>query len=127
MSSKRRIKLTVAYDGTHYHGWQFQPGSPTIEGELNKHLSELFKEDIVPDKYHLYKVGSVSGIQEAGHVRADIFGNNYEWLHISGIAEVLPMDSCDVYLSMKFAGEHYGGSKEVQEAVYLDRAIVVRR
>ena len=42
----RRIKLTVAYDGTHYHGWQFQPGRPTIEGELNRHLSELFKEDI---------------------------------------------------------------------------------
>ena len=42
----RRIKLTVAYDGTNYHGWQFQPGSPTIEGELNKHLSALFNEDI---------------------------------------------------------------------------------
>lgn len=42
----RRIKLTVAYDGSNYHGWQFQPGSPTIEGELNKHLSELFKEEI---------------------------------------------------------------------------------
>ena len=43
----RRIKLTVAYDGTNYHGWQFQPGSSTIEGELNKHLSELFKEEII--------------------------------------------------------------------------------
>ena len=43
----RRIRLTVAYDGTNYHGWQFQPGSPTIEGELNKHLSELFKEEII--------------------------------------------------------------------------------
>lgn len=42
----RRIKLTVAYDGTNYHGWQFQPGSSTIEGELNKHLSKLFKEEI---------------------------------------------------------------------------------
>ena len=42
----RRIKLTVAYDGTSYHGWQFQPGSPTIEGELNRHLSELFREEI---------------------------------------------------------------------------------
>jgi len=88
---------------------------------------ELFKEDIVPDEYHLYKVGSVSGIHEAGHVRADIFGNNYEWLHISGIAEIFPMDSCDVYLSMKFTGELYGSSKDVQEAVYLDRAIIVRR
>lgn len=43
----RRIKLTVAYDGTNYHGWQFQPGSATIEGELNRHLTELFKEEIM--------------------------------------------------------------------------------
>ena len=43
----RRIKLTVAYDGTNYHGWQLQPQSPTIEGELNKHLSTLFKEEIM--------------------------------------------------------------------------------
>ena len=43
----RRIKLTVAYDGTAYHGWQFQPGCATIEGELNKHLSALLKEETV--------------------------------------------------------------------------------
>ena len=36
-----RIKLTVAYDGTAYHGWQFQPGQPTIEGELNRALTDL--------------------------------------------------------------------------------------
>ncbi len=36
-----RIKLTVAYDGTNYHGWQLQPGRATIEGELNKALSHL--------------------------------------------------------------------------------------
>lgn len=88
---------------------------------------ELFKEDIVPDKYHLYKVGNVSGIQDAGRVLVDIFGNNFEWLHLSGVSAVLPMDACDVYLSIKFAGELYGGSKDVQEAVYLDRAIIVRK
>ena len=43
----RRIRLTVAYDGTAYHGWQFQPGCPTIEGELNKYLSKLLKEEII--------------------------------------------------------------------------------
>lgn len=42
----RRIQLTVAYDGTAYRGWQFQPGQPTIEGELNKHLSRLLNEEI---------------------------------------------------------------------------------
>ncbi len=42
----RRIKLTVAYDGTNYHGWQEQLNGITIEGVLNKHLSELFREEI---------------------------------------------------------------------------------
>lgn len=43
---KKRIRLTVAYDGTAYHGWQVQPGAVTIESELNRCLSDLFKEDI---------------------------------------------------------------------------------
>lgn len=42
----KRIKLEVAYDGTNYCGWQLQPGKPTIEAELNKALSGLFKENI---------------------------------------------------------------------------------
>ena len=42
----KRFKLTVAYDGTGYCGWQIQPGVPTIEGELNKALSRLTGEEI---------------------------------------------------------------------------------
>ena len=42
----KRIKLIVAYDGTSYNGWQIQPGVRTIEGELNRALSELLSEDI---------------------------------------------------------------------------------
>lgn len=42
----KRIKMTVAYDGTAYYGWQIQPGVPTIEGELNRALSGLLQEDI---------------------------------------------------------------------------------
>ena len=42
----KRIKLIAAYDGTAYHGWQFQPNAPTIEGELNRSLKELLHEEI---------------------------------------------------------------------------------
>lgn len=38
--------LRVAYDGTNYCGWQRQPNAVTIEGELNKALCELTKEEI---------------------------------------------------------------------------------
>ena len=43
----RRIMLVVAYDGTNYSGWQLQPETDTIEGQLNKALSGLLKETIV--------------------------------------------------------------------------------
>lgn len=43
----KRVKLTVSYDGTNYCGWQFQSNGPTIEGELNKALTALFKEPIM--------------------------------------------------------------------------------
>jgi len=38
--------LTVAYDGTNYHGWQIQSNVPTIESVLNETLSALFQEEI---------------------------------------------------------------------------------
>lgn len=46
ITNKKRIRLTVAYDGTAYCGWQVQPGVVTIESELNRCLSDLFKEEI---------------------------------------------------------------------------------
>lgn len=42
----KRVMLTVAYDGTNYHGWQLQPNVTTIESVLNGTLSTLLKEDI---------------------------------------------------------------------------------
>lgn len=43
---KKRVRLTVAYDGTNYHGWQIQKNGITIESELNRCLSALLGEPI---------------------------------------------------------------------------------
>lgn len=42
----KRVRLTVAYDGTNYHGWQMQNNGITIESELNRCLTDLFREPI---------------------------------------------------------------------------------
>jgi tRNA pseudouridine38-40 synthase len=37
----RRIKIQISYDGTDYHGWQVQPGLPTIQGVLEQVFGEI--------------------------------------------------------------------------------------
>ena len=37
----RKIKLTVQYDGSGYHGWQVQPGEKTIQETLTEAVSSL--------------------------------------------------------------------------------------
>ncbi len=37
----RRIRFTLSYDGTAYHGWQVQPGLPTIQGTVEAVLAQI--------------------------------------------------------------------------------------
>lgn len=42
----KTYKLTISYDGTAYHGWQEQPGLPTIEGLFKQRLAQIFKQEV---------------------------------------------------------------------------------
>lgn len=44
----RNFKLVVAYDGTDFHGWQVQPGLPTIQGTLAEALTRLTGDEVLP-------------------------------------------------------------------------------
>lgn len=41
----RTFKLTIAYDGTQFAGWQVQPGQVTIQGELQSAIQQITGED----------------------------------------------------------------------------------
>jgi tRNA pseudouridine38-40 synthase len=43
----RNIKLTIAYDGADFHGWQIQPGFATIQGALAEALQKITQERVM--------------------------------------------------------------------------------
>jgi tRNA pseudouridine38-40 synthase len=46
--SGRNWKLTLAYDGTDFRGWQVQPGERTVQGELQAALGRIVGETPLP-------------------------------------------------------------------------------
>ena len=47
-SSAHTIRLTLAYEGTRYSGWQSQPGQATVQGVLAEAIRGVTGEAIVP-------------------------------------------------------------------------------
>jgi tRNA pseudouridine38-40 synthase len=43
----RNIKITIAYEGTNFHGWQSQPGVATIQGAIHDAARKITQEKIV--------------------------------------------------------------------------------
>jgi tRNA pseudouridine38-40 synthase len=44
----RNLKLTLAYDGTDFAGWQVQPDSPSIQGTLASAIGRITGEKVLP-------------------------------------------------------------------------------
>lgn len=60
----RYFKLTIAYDGTDFHGWQVQSDKPTIQGEISSVLSRLTQKRV-----QLYGAGRTdAGVHALGQV-----------------------------------------------------------
>jgi tRNA pseudouridine38-40 synthase len=48
MSMLRNLKLTLAYDGSDFHGWQIQPGLATVQGILAEVIGRTTGEKVLP-------------------------------------------------------------------------------
>src|SRR6202022_804791 len=60
----RYFKLTIAYDGTDFHGWQVQTNKPPIQGEITNILGRLTQERLL-----LYGAGRTdAGVHALGQV-----------------------------------------------------------
>ena len=63
-AASTRLRLDIAYDGTDFAGWAFQPGQRTVAGEIRRALECLFA---TPDRL------TVAGRTDAGvHARGQV-------------------------------------------------------
>lgn len=85
----QRYRMTVAYDGGGYAGWQIQPRHPSIQGELERVLRELTGRDV-----RVHGSGRTdTGVHARGQVAHFDLPARYEpdklWL---GLNALLPSD-----------------------------------
>jgi tRNA pseudouridine38-40 synthase len=70
------FKLTLAYDGTPYHGWQVQPGLATVQGTLADALHRIAREQVSPQgsgrtDTGVHALGQVASVSLAAPIPAD--------------------------------------------------------
>lgn len=44
--ANKNFKLTIEYDGTHYHGWQIQPNGASIQQEIESALQTMTRQKV---------------------------------------------------------------------------------
>ncbi len=91
----KSIKLTLAYDGTAYSGWQIQPGRPTIQAALEAAISKVtFQTTRVVASGRtdagVHALGQVVSFQTESHLTCDVLRRaiNAELSRDIGVLEV---------------------------------------
>ena len=84
-----RIVMQIEYDGTHFHGWQSQPGLRTVQGEIEKALSELAQHPVKTICAGRTDTG-VHAREQIIHFDTDTIRSEHTWLR--GVNHFLPPD-----------------------------------
>lgn len=131
----RKIKLIIEYDGSGYHGWQYQENALSVQEVLARAIKKLTGESIIPDGagrtdagVHAY--GQVASFMTNSSIPAEKFTpalNSYLPDDVSIIASKEVKDGFHARFSAK--GKHYRYmiiNRPQKSALWASRAWHVR-
>ena len=116
----RNFKISLAYDGSEFHGWQIQPGLPTVQGTLAECLKRLTGEEVLPQGSGRTDAG-VHALAQVASVRLEspIPERNL----VVALNDVLPpsvrVNSIEV-VSDSFHARHSAKAKTYRYRIYRD-------
>lgn len=89
----RNIKLTLAYDGAKFHGWQIQPSVATIQGSLTDAIRKITQEPVSVygasrTDAGVHALGQVASFKTRSQLTAEEFGRAMNALLPPGIRVV---------------------------------------
>ncbi len=125
MNASRTFRLTVAYDGTDFHGWQKQPGLRTVQGELERAAAEVLGEEGIV----VYGAGRTdAGVHARGQVASFASATSLPARAVRALMQrALPADVRVVDASEAAPGFHARHSARARRYAYrlLDREDVL--
>ena len=99
IDAMRTIRLTLAYDGTAYAGWQVQPGEITVQEVLEKAITKITGESLRViasgrTDAGVHALGQVVGFRTKTHLSADVLQRalNAELPHDVAVIEAVEAD-----------------------------------
>lgn len=110
----RKLKMTVEYDGTNYHGWQRQKGLITIQQMLEVSIGKITQERVTVIGSGRTDAG-VHALNQSAHFKTDsnIAARNL----LSGVNSLLPYDV--VVKQLEEAPELFHARFDVKSKVYM--------
>ena len=116
-------KLTIAYEGTHYHGWQAQPNDISIQAKIEEALAIILQEPV-----KIIGSGRTdSGVHAIGqvahfHTEKPVQMNRI----LFALNSLLPKDirvTAVEFIPEGFHAQHHAKSKIYRYHLYLDKVL----
>ncbi len=83
--------------------------------------------DLCDGAYKWFCMENVTEVQPGSNSYLYVYETKGISLRLNPISDIMPFHSCDVYVRLKGEGRSFGGSVGAEDAICLDRFIIVRR